>query len=100
MTTETAQKTPAEAELITWKPNGVDTGICGFVGNVQEWLVQIWRPSDKHVWELILNLPGKTVLYGKHTDELGDMKEQAERQVKWFIKDITAGAERATGAPG
>ena len=94
-TTETAQ--PQEVPLITWKPNGVESGVCGFVGRVQEWLVQVWRPSEDHIWELILNLPGKTTLYGKKGDDLDDMKAMAERHVKWFIADITGQPAAKTG---
>jgi hypothetical protein len=73
--------------VIQWKENGQGSGECGYVGNVNEWVAQIWRPDDDGQWELIVNLPGKTCFYSTDPDEL---KERAERIVRWFISDMTS----------
>ena len=71
---------------IKWSDNGCDSGVLGHVGNVRQWIFQIWRPNETRHWELIVNLPGRQNVTDKDMDEL---KERAERVLRWFIADIT-----------
>jgi hypothetical protein len=71
---------------IRWADNGVGNGKCGWVGTCTMWVFQIWRASELRRWELICNLPGsRSRTDGKEVDEL---KETANRWLKWFLDDL------------
>ena len=88
------------ADLIRWEDNGYG-GFLGYVGTVESWLYQIWKPERSGDEWMLQPSSGAHFGYGKvsYGDSPDELKPQAEELLREFVSSLGAMFPAAADRP-